>query len=135
MGSERKHGEEFTNQMDVQIQVLWSYVHQHVLTRLNISGESSRGELGAQLNWVSNIQGELVQGVHQLANAVDRKLIQNDQRSATQEGMIKELYTAMQELMGPIGKNRKENIQIHQKSTSVEQKPEGIDKVIGWGSK
>ena len=50
---------------------------------------------------IRDIQGELVQGVvSQLTNAVDRKLIQNDQRSETQEGMIKGIYTTMRELIG-----------------------------------
>ena len=84
-----------------------------------------------QLNWVSNIQGPLVQGVQQLAHAVDSKLIQNDQRSETQEEMIKGICTAMRELLGEIGKNRQENIQIQKKFTSVVQKLGGINKVIG----
>ena len=69
----------------------------------------------------SSIQGQLVQGVQQFAHAVDNKLIQNDQRNDTQAGAIKELYTTVQNLVGEIGKNQKDNILTHQKFTSVEQ--------------
>ena len=42
------------------------------------------------------------------------------------------IYTAMQELIGGIEKNRPENIQIQQKFTSAGQKLVGINKAIGW---
>ena len=57
------------------------------------------GALETQLCRVRDIQGQLVRGVNQLAIDVEIKLIQNDQRSETQEGMIKGLYTAMRELI------------------------------------
>ena len=88
------------------------------------------GGLETQLNWVSNIQGQIVQGVQQFAHAVDNKLTQNDQRNETQSGMINELYTAVQNSAGEIGKNQKGNVLIHQKCTSVERKMGGIDNAI-----
>ena len=86
--------------MAKKIKALWPYVHHDVLTRLNIGCESFRGELETQLNRVSNIQGDISQGVPQFAHAVDSRLIQNNQRNETKEGMIKELYTAARNLVG-----------------------------------
>ena len=74
------------NLMEGKIQVLGPYVHRDVLDMLNTGCESSRLELETHLNWVSNIQGRIVQGARQLAHAVDNKVIQNDQRNDTQEG-------------------------------------------------
>ena len=44
--------------------------------------------------------------------------------------MINGLGAALQELLSGVGKNRRGNILIHQKFTSVEQKLEGIDNAI-----
>ena len=112
-----------------QIQVLGLYVHQDVLTRMNTGCESFRGELERLLNWVSNIQGQIVQGAQQFAHDVDNKLIQNDQSNETQEGMIKELYNGAK--FG--GENRKDNILMYQKSATVEQKMECIYMAIAGG--
>ena len=48
---------------------------------------------------------EIVPGAQQFARAFDSNLIQNDQRNETQEGMIKDLYTAAQTMAGPIAEN------------------------------
>ena len=107
------------NLMAERIQVPGSYVHQDVLTRLNTGCESSRRGLESNLNWANNIQCRIVQGAQQFSHDVDNKLTQNDQRNDTQEGMIKELYTAMQNYGVQIGRNRQENILTHLKFTSV----------------
>ena len=104
-------------------------VHRDFIDRLNIGCESFSGAFETQLRWVRDIQGQLVQGSNQLSNAVDSKLIQNDQRSETQERMIKGICTEMQELIG----DREESARKHpnpEKITSVDQKLEGIDKAI-----
>ena len=44
------------DQTTEKIQALWPFVHQDVLTMLNIGCESFRVELETQINWVSNIQ-------------------------------------------------------------------------------
>ena len=46
--------------------------------------------------------------------------------------MIKELYTSTRELIGEIGKSRRENVQIKQTFASVDQKLEGINNAIEW---
>ena len=62
------------NQVAEQIQVLGPIVHKDVSDMVNIGCGRFRG-LETQLCCVRDIQGQLVHGVNQLANAVDRKLI------------------------------------------------------------
>ena len=84
-----------------KIQVVEPIVHNDVLARLDIGCESFRGgKLETQLSRVRDIAGKLVQGANQLVIDVDRKLIQNSQRSKKRGEMIKGLYTAMREFIG-----------------------------------
>ena len=50
------------NRMAEQIQVPGPSVHQDVVSRLNASCELCRDELGAHLNWLRGIQGQLDEG-------------------------------------------------------------------------
>ena len=68
--------------------------------------------------------------MQQLANDVDTKLVQNDQRNDTQEGMIKDIRTSLRNLGAQIGQHRQENLVMYQKVTKVEQQMKGIGKVI-----
>ena len=88
-----------------QIQSLWSYAHQDVAARLNSSCEISREELGRQLNWIKDFQGNMIQRMQNLANAVATRLIQNEQRNQTQEGIMDGLYIELQNSTVTIDKN------------------------------
>ena len=115
--------------MAAKIQGPWPIVHKDVLARLSIDCESFRGELWTQLCRVRDIQGQLVQGVNQLFNAVDRKLIQNDRRIETEQGRINGVYTSNRELIG----DREESERKHPnpgKITAVGRILEGINKAI-----
>ena len=57
-----------------------------------------REELGAQLDWIKGVQGNALQRMRNLANAVDTRLIQNDQRNDTQEGVTDGLYASLRNL-------------------------------------
>ena len=61
-----------------------------------------------------------------LANAVDTRLIQNDQRNTTQEGVGNVLFAAMRNLATKMEKNYQGNQHINRKVTSVEKQMEGI---------
>ena len=90
--------------------------HHDVLIRLNNGCESFRGVLETQLCGMREVHGQLAQGMQQFAHAVDTKLVQNDQRNDTQEGMFNELCTSMQNFGEQIGKNHQENILMYKKS-------------------
>ena len=49
--------------------------------KLNSSCEISRVELGFQLDRIKDVHGNMLQGMQNLAKAVDARLIQNDQRN------------------------------------------------------
>ena len=82
-------------QMAEAIQILGPHVHQDVLTRLNKDCGSFRGELETQLCWARDVQGDIVQGAQQFAQAVYSKLVQNDQSNDAQGGTIRELITSV----------------------------------------
>ena len=65
-----------------------------------------------------------------LANDVGEKLARNGQRNSAQEGMIRELCTAMRNIEMQIGNTRKENVLTYQKATMVEVQMAGIGKAI-----
>ena len=71
-----------------QVQSLGPDVHQDVVARLNSSCGIFREELGSQLNWIKDVQENMLHGMENLANAVDTRLIQNDQRSRAKEGIM-----------------------------------------------
>ena len=67
----------------------------------------------------------MVQGMQQLGTAADSKLIQNDQRNATQEGVITGLFAATRKItnqMEKAGKNYQGNQLTNQKVTAAENK-------------
>ena len=76
-------------QITEKIQSPGSYLHHDFVARLNSSCENFRGELGFQLNWIKDVQGNMIQGVQNLAHAVGIRLIQNGQRNQTQEGITR----------------------------------------------
>ena len=88
------------------------------------------GELETQLGGMRDVQGQLAQGMQQLANAVDTKLVQNDQRNNNQEGMIRDMCTALRNLGVQIGRNHQENLVMYQNVTKVEQQMECIGNAI-----
>ena len=81
--------------IDEEIQSLGPYVRQDVVDRLNSSCEISREELGCQLNWIKDVRGNMIQGVQNLAHAVDTRLIQNDQRGQKQVGITGDFFVAL----------------------------------------
>ena len=118
------------NHMAEHIQVLGSNVHQDVLAKLNLGFELFRNELGAQLNWLAGIHGQLAYGVNHLANAVDSKLLESSERSDREERVISELYTAMRKVMVELENNKVYNIQTKGHFASVSQKLEGAHQKI-----
>ena len=82
--------------MAEQIQVLWSHVRQDFLAILNTGCGSLWGELDTELGASMDVRCQLAQGMQQLANDVATRLVQNDQRNNTQEGMIMDICTALQ---------------------------------------
>ena len=91
------------NQVDGKIQVLGPHVHQDVLAILDTGCERFLVELETQLGGARDVQGQLAQGTQQLPNAVDTKLVQNDQRNNAQEGTIRDICTEFQNLGVQIG--------------------------------
>ena len=71
------------------------------------------------------IQGQLAEGVHHLANDVDRKIVKSAERSDRQERVIDELYEAMQILMVELESNREHNIQTQEQFAPAHRKLEG----------
>ena len=66
--------------------------------KLNRSCEVFREELGVQIDWIKGVRGNMSQGLRNLANTVDTRLIQNDQRNETQEGATEGLFAALRNL-------------------------------------
>ena len=94
------------------------------------------GELETQLGGMRDVQGQLAQGMQQLASDVDTKLVQNDRRDNSQEGRNDQGYMyIIAKFRGEIGQNHHENMAMYQKVTKVEQQMEGIGNVIEGGSK
>ena len=83
-----------------QIKVLGPYAHQDIAAKLNNGRWIFRGELGVQLSWIKDVQGGMFHGVRNLAHNVDNRLIQNDQRNTTQEGVMSGLFAEMQKFGG-----------------------------------
>ena len=125
-----KMRESVYNQVAEQIQVLWPYVPQDIVDSLENGLVGFCGSLEMKLFGVRDFQGEVAQGMHQLENDVDNRLIQNDQRDATKEGTIDGLFTVLQNLGGEMGKNHQENIQTSQKVAMAEKQLGGIGKAI-----
>ena len=65
-----------------------------------------------------------------LANDVGEKLARNGQRNSAQEGMIRELCTAMRNIEMQIGNNHKDNVHLYQKVTLVQEQMAGIVRAI-----
>ena len=67
-------------------------------------------------------------GMQNLAHVVDARLIQNDHSNQTQVGIMREFYTAMQDLEGGIEKNAHDNQQMDQNFVAIQQQMGGIGK-------
>lgn len=78
-----------------QIRVLGPYDHQDIADKLNNGCGIFREELEVHLSGVKDVQEVTAQGAQQLASDVNNKLIQNDQKNATQQGAINGLFAAM----------------------------------------
>ena len=89
---------------DEQIQSLGPYVRQDVADKLNRSCEFFREVLGFQLDRIKDVQGNMIHGMQNLANAVYARLIQNDQRNDTRRNNGG-LYAALRNLTVKIEKN------------------------------
>ena len=68
----------------------------------------------------------MCQGMQNLANDVDTRLIQNDQRKTTQEGETNGLFAALQNSTVKMEKNYQGNQQVNQKVTAAENKWKGL---------
>ena len=116
--------------MAERIQVIGPSVHQVVVARLNSSCDLFRDELGAQLNRLRGIQGQLVEGFDHLANDVDSILVKSPERCDRRENVISELYAEMGKLMAELGYNSETNIQTNEQCASIHQKLEGANNKI-----
>ena len=132
MGSEDKCGGGWGvhNHMAEQIQVPWPNVHQEVLAKLNMGCELFRNELGSQLNWLRDMQGQLADGVNHLANALGSKLVESSERRDRKEHVISVLYTSMRKGMVELEINKVYNIQTKGQFASAKQKLEGVNRKI-----
>ena len=66
----------------------------------------------------------MLHGMKNFVNAVATRLIQNDQRNETQEGIMDGLYTALQNLAAATDKHSQGNQQMKQKYIATQQQME-----------
>ena len=105
-----------------QIQVLGPYFHHDIVDILNNGCELFREAPGVQLGRIKDAQENMYQGMRNLANDVYTRLIRNDQRNATKEGVANGLFSPMGNLAVKMKKNYQGNQQINQKVTAAENK-------------
>ena len=97
------------------MQEMGACIDQNVRGKLNGMFEMFRVDIGGLVTNSQETQRELEQGIRAVSNAMDGRLIDNNQRNNNQESSLKELGGAIMGLREDMGESRNNTQQIQEK--------------------
>ena len=110
--------------MDIteRMQEMGTIIDQDVRSKLNGACEMFRVDIGSLLTNFQEKQQELDQWIRDVSNAVDGRLLGNNNSNNRQESLLREISDAIMGLNGEMEENRNTPQQIHEKQTQMERK-------------
>ena len=95
------------NYVNGEIQLIGSKASREIIANLRNRGEQFRNEIGNQMSSLTDVQGELVIWVRNMAQSVDYKLTGNGGRNGKQEHVSDAMYAEILKLIQAVGGTEK----------------------------
>ena len=118
------------NYANEQIQLIGPNASWEILGKLRTSSEQFVTEIGAQFDSLEDVQGEIVTGVENMAQTVEYKLTENEERNNKIEQVPTSMYTDVQKITHELGQNLDATKQTNKGLVATGRKLRGLGENI-----